>query len=87
MTRYKNALLEYVNNNNKKDFNLLVQQFKNLYPERTETIEKNKINNLKINANKIIFPVNTKTNKSFNIFYNTGFETFDYIQKEETSFI
>ena len=28
-----------------------------------------------------------KTNKYFNNFYNTGFETFDYIQKEETSFI
>ena len=161
------ALLEYVNNNNKKDFNLLVQQFKDLYPDRVETIENkqnyilnnwnerqtylnnkymkcsmeshishiladlftarpkaysenglrkllclrllkinginikelylnnlinplkknNEINNLKINANKIIFPTDTKTNKYLNDFYNTGFETFDCIQKEETSFI
>ena len=161
------ALLEYVNSNNKKDFNLLVEQFKDLYPDRTEVIENkqnyilnnwnerqtylnnkyikcsmeshishiladlftarpkaysenglrkllqlrllkinginikelylnnlinplkinNEINNLKINANKILFPTDTKTNKYFNNFYNTGFETFDYIQKEETSFI
>ena len=161
------SLLEYVNNNNKKDFNLLVQQFKDLYPDRVETIENkqnyilnnwnerqtylnnkymkcsmeshishiladlftarpkaysenglrkllrlrllkinginikelylnnlinplknnNEINNLKINANKIIFPTDTKTNKYFNDFYNTGFEIFDCIQKEETSFI
>ncbi len=161
------TLLEYVNSNNKKDFKLLVEQFKDLNPNRIETIENkqkyilnnwkerqtylnnkyikcsmeshishiladlftarpkaysenglkkllklrilkvnkinikelylnqlinpnirnNKINNLKINANKIIFPADTKTNKYLNNFYNTGLETFDYIQKEETSFI
>ena len=47
----------------------------------------NEINNLKINANKIIFPTDTKTNKYLNDFYNTGFKTFDCIQKEETNFI
>ena len=39
------------------------------------------INQLKINANKIIFPTNTKTNKYLNNFYNTGLDPFDYIQK------
>ena len=33
------ALLEYVNSNNKNDFNMLVEQFKDLNPDRTETIE------------------------------------------------
>lgn len=161
------ALLEYVNSNNKKDFNLLVEQFKDLNPDRIETIENkqnyilnnwnerqtylnNKYmkcsmeshishvladlftarpkaysenglrrllklrllkvnginikelyldslinpptinkenNNLKINTNKIIFPTDTKTNKYLNNFYNTGMDIFDYIQKEEISFI
>lgn len=161
------ALLEYVDSNNKKDFKLLVEQFKELNPERIETIENkqkyilnnwkerqtylnnryikcsmeshishiladlftarpkaysenglrkllklrmlkvnkvnikelylnqlinptiknNKINNLKINTNKILFSNNTNMNKYLNNFYNTGFETFDYIQKEETNFI
>lgn len=45
------ALLEYVNNNNKKDFNLLVQQFKDLYPDRVETIE-NKQNYILNNWNE-----------------------------------
>ena len=40
------------------------------------------INQLKINANKIIFPTDTKTNKYLNNFYNTGLDPFDYIQKE-----
>ena len=34
-----------------------------------------------INANKIIFPTDTKTNKHLNNFYNTGLAQFDYIQK------
>ena len=41
----------------------------------------------KINVNKIIFPTDTKTNKYLNNFYNTGMDIFDYIQKEEISFI
>lgn len=161
------AMLEYVNSNNKKDFNLLVEQFKDLNPDRIETIEnkQNYIlnnwnerqtylnnrymkcsmeshishiladlftarpkaysenglrrllklrllkvnginikelylnnlinpptinkenNNLKIKTNKTIFPTNTKTNKYLNNFYNTGMDIFDYIQKEEISFI
>lgn len=161
------VLLEYVDSNNKKDFKLLVEQFKELNSERIEaienkqkyilnnwkerqtylnnryikcsmeshishiladlftarpkaysenglrkllklrmlkvnkvnikelylnqlinpTIKNNKINNLKINTNKILFSNNTNMNKYLNIFYNTWFETFDYIQKEETSFI
>jgi len=155
------ALLEYVNSNNKKDFNILVEQFKDLNPDRTETIESkqnyilnnwkerqtylknpyikcsmeshishiladlftarpkayskkglrkllklrllkiNKVdikqlylsqlinhsvkkenNYIKINANKIIFPTDTKINKYLNNFYNTGLDPFDYIQKE-----
>ena len=44
-------------------------------------------NQIKINANKIIFPTDTKINKYLNNFYNTGLAVFDYIQKEETSFI
>ena len=159
------ALLEYINKNNKKDFNMLVEQFKELNPLRTETIESKqnyilnnwkerqtylenpylkcsmeshishiladlftarpkaysqkglrkllklrmlKINNvnikelylnqlinppakkennlLKINANKIIFPTDTKTNKYLNNFYNTGLDPFDYVQKE-TSYL
>ena len=162
-----NALIEYIDSNNKKDFNMLVEQFKDLYPERLETIESkqnyilnnwkerqtyiknpyikcsmeshishiladlftarpkaysknglrkllklrllkiNQVNikelyfhqlinpnitisnnkELNINANKIIFPTNIKTNKYLNNFYNTGLAPFDYIQKEETSFI
>lgn len=39
-------------------------------------------NQIKINANKIIFPTDTKTNKYLNNFYNTGLDPFDYIQKE-----
>ena len=155
------VLLEYVDSNNKNDFNFLVQQFKDLNPDRTETIEnkqnyilnnwkerqtylknpymkcsmeshishiladlftsrpkaysknglrkllklrllkvnkvdikqlylnqlispptKKEINQIKINANKIIFPTDTKTNKYLNNFYNTGLDPFDYIQKE-----
>ena len=155
------ALLEYVNSNNKNDFNMLVEQFKDLNSDRTETIENrqnyilnnwkerqtyiknpyikcsmeshishiladlftarpkaysenglrrllklrllkiNKVdikqlylnqlinpptkkenNQIKINANKIIFPTDTKTNKHLNNFYNTGLDPFDYIQKE-----
>ena len=45
------ALLEYVNSNNKKDFNLLVEQFKDLYPDRTEVIE-NKQNYILNNWNE-----------------------------------
>ena len=160
------ALLEYVNSNNKNDFNMLVEQFKDLNPDRTETIENkqnyilnnwkerqtylknpyikcsmeshishiiadlftsrpkaysknglrkllklrllkiNKVdikqlylnqlinpptkkenNQIKLNVNKIIFPNDTETNKYLNNFYNTGLDPFDYIQKEETSFI
>ena len=161
------VLLEYFDSNNKKDFKLLVEQFKELNSERIETIENkqkyilnnwkerqtylnnryikcsmeshishiladlftarpkaysenglrkllklrmlkvnkvnikelylnqlinptiknNKINNLKINTNKILFSNNTNMNKYLNNFYNTWFETFDYIQKEETNFI
>ena len=160
-----NALLEYVNSNNKNDFNMLVEQFKDLNPDRNETIEnkqnyilnnwkerqtylknpyikcsmeshishiladlftarpkaysknglrkllklrllkvnkvdikqlylnqlintqtKKEINQIKINANKIIFPTDTKTNKYLNNFYNTGLDPFDYIQKE-TSYL
>ena len=44
------------------------------------------IDKLKINANKIIFPTDTKTNKYLNIFYNTGLNPFDYVQKE-TSYL
>ena len=33
------ALLEYINKNNKKDFNILVEQFKDLNPLRKDTIE------------------------------------------------
>ena len=44
-------------------------------------IEK-QINRLKINANKITFPTDTKANKYLNNFYNTGLEPFDYVQKE-----
>ena len=159
------ALLEYVNSNNKHDFNMLVEQFKDLNPYRTETIEnkqnyilnnwkerqiylknpyikcsmeshishiladlftarpkaysknglkkllklrllkvnkvnirqlylnqlinlptKKQVNLSKINANKIIFPTDTKTNKYLNNFYNTGLDPFDYIQKE-TSYL
>ena len=159
------ALLEYINKNNKKDFNMLVEQFKELNPLRTETIESKqnyilnnwkerqtylenpylkcsmeshishiladlftarpkaysekglrkllklrilKVNNvnikglylnqlinpptkkennlLKINANKIIFPTDTKTNKYLNNFYSTGLDPFDYVQKE-TSYL
>ena len=157
----RQALQEYIDSNNKKDFNMLVQQFKDLFPERINTIETNQkyilnnwkerqtylknphmkcsmeshishiladlftarpkaysenglrkllklrllkinkvnikelylnqlinppqskeINQLKINANKIIFPTDTKTNKYLNNFYNTGLDPFDYIQKE-----
>lgn len=42
---------------------------------------------LKINANKIIFPTDTKTNKYLNKFYNTEMDTFDYTQKEEINSI
>ena len=157
----RQALQEYIDSNNKKDFNMLVQQFKDLFPERINTIETNQkyilnnwkerqtylknphmkcsmeshishiladlftarpkaysenglrkllklrllkinkvnikelylnqlinppqskeINQLKINANKIIFPTDTKTNKYLNNFYSTGLEPFDYVQKE-----
>lgn len=44
-------------------------------------------NQIKINVSKIIFPDDTETNKYLNNFYNTGLDPFDYIQKEETSFI
>ena len=44
-------------------------------------------NQIKINVSKIIFPNDTETNKYLNNFYNTGLDPFDYIQKEETSFI
>ena len=161
------ALLESVNSNNKKDFKLLIEQFKDLNQDRIETIEnkekyilnnwkerqtylnnkymrcsmeshishilvdlftarpkaysKKGLNHLlklrllkvngtdikklylnklinpseinecntqtKINVNKIIFPTDTKTNKYLNNFYNTGMDTFDYIQKEEINFI
>lgn len=161
------ALLESVNSNNKKDFKLLIEQFKDLNQDRIETIEnkekyilnnwkerqtylnnkymrcsmeshishiladlftarpkaysKKGLNHLlklrllkvngtdikklylnklinpseinecntqtKINVNKIIFPTDTKTNKYLNNFYNTGIDTFDYIQKEEINFI
>ena len=161
------ALLESVNSNNKKDFKLLIEQFKDLNQDRIETIEnkekyilnnwkerqtylnnkymrcsmeshishiladlftarpkaysKKGLNHLlklrllkvngtdikklylnklinpseinecntqtKINVNKIIFPTDTKTNKYLNNFYNTGMDIFDYIQKEEISFI
>ena len=159
------ALLEYVNSNNKHDFNMLVEQFKDLNPYRTETIEnkqnyilnnwkerqiylknpyikcsmeshishiladlftarpkaysknglkkllklrllkvnkvnirqlylnqlikpptKKQVNLIKTNANKIIFPTDTKTNKYLNNVYNTGLDPFDYIQKE-TSYL
>ena len=40
-----------------------------------------------IYTNKIILPTDTKINKYLNNFYNTGLAAFDYIQKEETSFI
>ena len=43
---------------------------------------KKQTNQQKINANKIIFPTDTKTNKYLNNFYNTGLDPFDYIQKE-----
>ena len=155
------ALQEYIDSNNKKDFNMLLQQFKDLFPGRIETIEskqnyilnnwterqtylknphmkcsmeshishlladlftarpkaysekglrkllklrmlkvnkvnikelylkqlinppiKKQTNQQKINANKIIFPTDTKTNKYLNNFYNTGLDPFDYIQKE-----
>ena len=33
------ALLEYINSNNKDDFNMLVEQFKDLNPDRIEIIE------------------------------------------------
>lgn len=157
----RQALEEYIDSNNKKDFNMLVEQFKDLFPERIDTIESNQkyilnnwkerqtylknhhmkcsmeshishnladlftarpkaysenglrkllklrmlkvnkvnikelylkqlinpqkpkqINQLKINANKIIFPTDTKTNKYLNNFYETGIDFFDYTQKE-----
>ena len=34
-----NALLEYINKNNKKNFNMLAEQFKDLNPLRIDTIE------------------------------------------------
>lgn len=40
------ALLEYVNSNNKNDFNMLVEQFKDLNPDRTETIENKQISKM-----------------------------------------
>ena len=43
---------------------------------------KKQVNLIKTNANKIIFPTDTKTNKHLNNFYNTGLAQFDYIQKE-----
>lgn len=43
-------------------------------------------NLLKINANKIMFPTDTKTNKYLNNFYSTGLDPFDYVQKE-TSYL
>ena len=43
---------------------------------------KKEANQIKINANKIIFPTDTKINKYLNNFYNTGLDPFDYIQKE-----
>ena len=49
-------------------------------------LTKKENNLLKINANKIIFPTDTKTNKYLNNFYNTGLDPFDYVQKE-TSYI
>ena len=155
------AMQEYIDSNSKKDFNMIIEQFKDLYPERIETIEskqnyilnnwkerqvfinnpnmkcsmeshishiladlftarpkaysanglrkllklrllkinkinikelylnnlinppiEKQINRLKINANKIIFPTDTKANKYLNNFYNTGLEPFDYVQKE-----
>lgn len=155
------AMQEYIDANNKKDFNMIAKQFKDLFPERTDVIEskqkyilnnwkerqtylnnphmkcsmeshishiladlftarpkaysasglkkllklrllkvnkvdikklylnqlitppaEKQINRLKINANKIIFPTDTKTNKYLNNFYNTGLDPFDYIQKE-----
>ena len=47
---------------------------------------KKQVNLSKINANKIIFPTDTKTSKYLNNFYNTGLDPFDYIQKE-TSYL
>ena len=47
---------------------------------------KKQVNLIKTNANKIIFPTDTKTNKYLNNFYNTGLDPFDYIQKE-TSYL
>ena len=155
------AMQEYIDSNSKKDFNMITEQFKDLYPERIETIEskqnyilnnwkerqvfinnpnmkcsmeshishiladlftarpkaysanglrkllklrllkinkinikelylnnlinppiEKQINRLKIIANKIIFPTDTKANKYLNNFYNTGLEPFDYVQKE-----
>ena len=160
-----NALIEYIDSNDKEHFNVLVEQFKDLYPERLEIIEskqnyilnnwkerqtyvknpyikcsmeshishiladlftarpkaysknglrkllklrllkvnkvdirqlylnqlinpptKKQMNLSKINANKIIFPTDTKTSKYLNNFYNTGLDPFDYIQKE-TSYL
>ena len=152
---------EYIDANNKKDFNMIAKQFKDLFSKRTDVIEskqkyilnnwkerqtylnnphmkcsmeshishiladlftarpkaysanglkkllklrllkvnkvdikklylnqlitppaEKQINRLKINANKIIFPTDTKTNKYLNNFYNTGLDPFDYVQKE-----
>ena len=56
---------------------------KQLYLNQLITPPTKKGNNqIKINANKIIFPTDTKTNKHLNNFYNTGLAQFDYIQKE-----
>lgn len=37
----RQVLQEYVDSNNKKDFNMLAQQFKDLFPERIDTIDSN----------------------------------------------
>ena len=56
---------------------------KELYLKQLINPQKPKqINQLKINANKIIFPTDTKTNKYLNNFYETGIDFFDYAQKE-----
>ena len=56
---------------------------KELYLKQLINPQKPKqINQLKINANKIIFPTDTKTNKYLNNFYETGIDFFDYTQKE-----
>ena len=82
------ALQEYIDSNNKKDFNMLVEQFKDLYPERTDTIDSkqkyilnnwNYINNLYKNEISRL-----KVNNSYiKIELEQNYSTFFDILKEE----